>query len=432
MKGSKMLGSREFWRRIILASSLVTSLFCYFGVSLQPLLSLTQVDFAHEQKHPIYPSFSDQDRTMPLDDYIARKTDGKLVEVKGDSWENLFQEILSGALSFRTYQEDYPPRFLSYFFYPPEMPEIDLPKANESIWVKFQSNENTTYWRLTNHTYSYDDFHLGVGLSRQDPPASFLYPLRRISLGVLVIGFLLYVFLPWPRHQPGDLFISRSRVVLSDFVAMTLFMLFLSLPLFVVGGTQPAIFEWWGFCALIWPLAMLGFLLVKYVTWYSSLLIRITAEGLSLRNALSDLEISFSYITSFAPALKGSSKWLVGAMGAGALVKGSIASAGQALIAAGAQACGYALNLKDGRRVFIWYSDNRGVPIMNGYEKIAESLTAAGVKEETEPVVSTSLGLEFIETPASAASSEQGVILENFLIILGPSMLLLILGFLFF
>lgn len=432
MKGWKMLHSAELWRRVILALSLTLTIAAYFHSPLRTLYSLTQVDFADEQKHPRYPAFSDKERTLPLDDFINEKTEGKIREVSSSEWQDVFQRILSGSEALRVRSEDYPPRLPTYFFYPKELPSEYLPKTNDSVWLKYVEGGTTTYWRLMNHSPNYEDFSFGIGLNRQKPPTSFLYPLRSKSLWILFSGVLFYVLIPWPKRQAQDLYIARLRIVLSDFVAMVLFAMFLALPLFVVGGLMATFYNAWGFCAVIWPLAMLGALLIKYVAWYSAFLVRIGTNALFLRTAYSEITIPFGDIASFANAIKVSPRWLVGGLAGSAMANSAnkAASLGPALIATGAKSVGYVLNLRDGRRVYIWYSDQRGAPIMTGHERIAEALIAAGVKEESEPMISQAIGLETIEPVSGGPCSNRAVLIENIAIIFGPSLAAIVMGLL--
>ena len=431
----------EWWRRVLLAAAVATGAWLWFLADLAPLVRLEAVDFAKRQERHggtagALVEESRRMRALTPESFVQELTRNRTLEVTGPAWSAFFPTVLD-ASARGTVPPEWRDRALehergrghgpvSLFFRLDESPLDELSgrtKPSEERFLTLAGEAPPRFLAAWPRSLSDDDFQLGRGLSGYDAPAEMVFRLRPWVPWVLAAGLALYVLLPWPRRPPGAIVFSRWRVVLGDLVGILLFGMFFSLPFFIVGGSVQALRDTWGFPLVLWPLAALGLLALWFGARYSAYAIEVLPGGLRVSGIGPALDLPFTEVRSFRPATLRAPRWLVRALWVAALF-GKGRGAGQALILGSSETGGLALELRDGRRVFLWATDAMGNLAMRGFERVIEGLRAAGVRELDEPIERRAMLPPDVEGPGVRGTPAFGLTL----MVLAPGLLAAAIG----
>mgnify|MGYP005847178793 FL=1 len=187
----------ELCRRVILLGSIFAAILVALFASLSPVVLVQHVDFADRQKNEgSYMGFrlmterAKRLAGLPLQDYIAEVTKGRLFAVNGPAWEAVAGNALAAARRMpiaaewqrRLPSDKYPSGVL--FFRPHEAPVNQLASlfsgSREPAYLRLETNGLPLYLKAEHRAYSNGDFHLGGGFSSAPtPPTDFLFPGRK-------------------------------------------------------------------------------------------------------------------------------------------------------------------------------------------------------------------------------------------------------------
>ncbi|MEW6363190.1 MAG: hypothetical protein AB1714_00975 [Acidobacteriota bacterium] len=395
-------------RRLVLVGMTAAAILSAFYASLEPLVSVVPVDFAEEQREEgSFTGFATEQeqylRQLPLEEYIGEVTAGKLIEVTGPVWAEFCQSVMSaskgegtqGGSAGRLSPDDASPFSKHLFFRPGEPPirsiERRFSEDGQVAYLVTAGEGHKDYLRVQYYVYSSDDFAFGSGFRRTPrPPTRFLFPYRRFSLWLFLIGIAFYIALPQPTRPGGAVYCARWRCVLSDFLGLLLFVVFFGLPFFIVGGIVQAITSAWFVILVIWPLAFVGVWLLQYMAWYAGYWLQPLEDRLRVAGPGGARDYFFREIVSFEPVKLLPPKWLIAASWVAALgTSGSqrIGAVGRASILSGTGYGGIRLTMLDGSRLCIWLTDQLGNQALKAAETIVQALQAAGVQRREEELI---------------------------------------------
>lgn len=411
----------ELWRRVILLGLVFAAVLIALFASLSPVVLVRHVDFAEKQKNEgsymgvrLMTERTTRLAGLPLHDYIAETTKGRLYDVEGPGWAAAAENALAAAKN-RPLAKDWQRRLPSdkypmgvLFFRPDEPPVNQLAPlfagSRDPVYLRLQTAGQSLYLKAEHRTYSSEDFRLGSGFTNTPtPPTDFLFPGRKWSPWVAAAGLALYIVLPWPRRPAGALAYRRWRVVLCDVAALILTVPFFAFPFLITGGTVQAFIVGWPLFFFFWPIAFIGLLLVRLAVWYSSFALLPLPDRLRIWGPRGERDFPFADMDFFQPVVVRPPKWLIALSWLGALSgKGSsrIGAAGRAMILGSSQWGCLAVRLKNGKDLFISITDQLGTDTL-GADEIVGALQKAGVREVDEVKEIRSLGLEMVRLPES-------------------------------
>jgi hypothetical protein len=370
---------------------------------LRPLLTLQTVDFAAEQRDER--AWSDEGarlKSLLPADYVAEKTKGVSTDVSGRGWAETAAGLRSADANERSAgawlarapadERRWGLTGKSYFYRLNEAPVAEiagkLARNGDRLYVRMPGDGAAGYLRAELHVFSDDDFRFGSGFSHApQPPAAFLFPFRRFSAPILLLGLAAYFVLPRRKREKGAIFYPGWRLALSDFAAFLLIGPFFALPFFVVGGTVQAVTQGWMLCLVFWPLAFLGVWLLRITAGYAGYEIVLREDGLRVRNGRGEKGVPFASLDHFQPLELRPPRWLVWAgllaafSGKGAARAGA---GGRGLLLAGFSNGGVGLGLKDGTSIYIWITDAMGTAALKNAGKLLKALEQAGVPRRDE------------------------------------------------
>ena len=403
------------WRRLSFLICVCGAVLIAFAASLSPVVLVMPVDFAREQqKEGSYMGFriateeSKRLRSLSVDAYIAEKTQGRLVAVNGQPWEEVFTAVIAFAEE-KTIAESWQRRLPSgqypskvLFFRPDESP-IDslLPyfvKKYDTVYVFRTAKVGMHYLKAEYRYFDDGDFLIGSGFTnRPTPPTSMLFPYRKYSLWLLLCGFLLYAFLPSQKTHPEAIRYPRWRMVMGDTVALLLSVPFFAFPFFITGGTLQAFTQGWPLFFFFWPIFFIGLWLWFISAWFASFSLIIGQDGIILSTYKGERQFLFRDMAYFQPVVFKPPKWLIAASWFAALSgKGSagIGAAGRAMILGSSASGSIGIRMRDDSDVFINVTDQMGNNALKGFDTILKKFIDNGVEEKDEVREIRSLGLE--------------------------------------
>jgi len=409
----------ELWRRVFLLGSFFAAILVALYAELSPVVIVRHVDFADQQKREgsymgvrLMTERTTRLAGLPLHDYIAEATKGRLFNAEGRMWESVLDNAIAarnpGSLpkewQRRLPSDQYPMGVL--FFKPDEGPVNQLASifaiSRDPAYLRLETAEKPLYLKAEFRAYSNDDFHLGGGFSSYPtPPTDFLFPGRMWSPWVAVAGLVLYIVLPWPKRPPEALAYKRWRVVLCDVVAVILTVPFFAFPFFITGGAVQAFTVGWPLFFFFWPILLLGLTLVRIAEWFSSFALLPLEDRLRIWIRRGERDFPYGDMDFFQPVVIKPPKWLIALSWLGALAgKGSsrIGATGRAMILSSSQWGSLAIRLKSGKDLFLSITDQMGTDTLDA-GKIVDALKKAGVKEVDEVREVRSLGLEMVRLP---------------------------------
>lgn len=409
----------ELWRRVILLSSFLAAVLVFLYADLSPVVIVQTVDFeAQQQKEGSYLGVrlmterTERLARLPLHEYIAEATKGRLFDVTGRGWDTTAQQA-AGARDPETLAKDWQRRLPSdkyplgvLFFRPAEAPVDQLAslfqKPGDEVFLRLGTSDRAVYLKAQYRAYSDDDFHLGSGFTNYPtPPADLLFPGRKWSPWVAAAGLALYIALPWPKRPPEALAYKRWRVVLCDVAALILTVPFFAFPFFITGGTVQAFMVGWPLFFFFWPIVPLGILLVFLAAWFSSFSLLTLEDRLRIWNPWGPRDYPFGAMEFFQPVVIKPPKWLIALTWLAALAgKGNmkVGATGRALLMSSAAWGALGVRLRSGKDLIIGITDQLGTDTL-GADRIVGALKKAGVKEVAEEREIRSMGLEMLRLP---------------------------------
>jgi hypothetical protein len=365
----------EIIRQVVLFSCLILAI--YLILLPEPaLLSVKSVDFEKMQKEGSPGYFApESEKLLPLDEYIALKTDGRIVTVEGQKWQELYENALFASEGFQV-SNNYLKRLESGYFRDSlyfkvnEEPVKEVASGlgyNEPFtYVAIKSGNKTSYMSITYKTTN-SAIHYA--------PSWIMYPYRLYGLLFLAAGLLSYILLPWPERRPGLIYYSRIRaVILPDLIACILGGMFFGLPLLIIAYNSP---QWnifdigeygWGFLTITGWLFATGIFISfgLLAANYSYFRIEALKDRLLKKDLLSTKEYPFSDILSIMPIEYAPPSWLTFAS---AINPGTLA---RALVLYGSSE-GLEISMKDGTKLQVWLKGIKGL------DKLLEAVSSAGI-----------------------------------------------------
>ncbi len=405
---SEVSDRMELWRRVALLLGILIGLALFFYVT-PAMISITTIDWKQEQADEIksisgYVSKEDKRlNQLPLADYIEEKTGGEVMAVEPIQWWDTFYQVQlasSGQYEKSSYgnrvsEEDKdsfwkPSGPVAVYFKPNEIPWAKwglIPEGGASIYVSATAGGKTAYFLM-----SYQDYSSSVSAMSQPyrvAPGWLYHPYRNIGIGVMALGLLLYIFLPRRRKEREDIAYSAGSMLAGDIVALILLLPFYGLPLLVNGGTVQAITGMWPISVVMWFLAFFSVILLYYNAWHASYRIELTPEALYLITFKGIRVCRYDQITSVNLVSLRNPGWfrkLLLTMAFLSIAGGrtSTQPAGSALLAASATYNGLEIRGKSGKPLYIWFTNQMGGTIIKNFERVPDSLRAAGISINQE------------------------------------------------
>ncbi len=228
----------------------------------------------------------------------------------------------------------------------------------------------------------------------REPPGWLYHPYRTIGIAVMIIGLLLYIFLPRRKRESDEISYAGGRIVAGDIVGIMFLALFFGLPFLISGGTVQAIKGvMWPVTLIMWFLALFGVIILYYSAWYASYRIELTPEAIHLITYKGEKVCRFDDITAVELISLRNPGWfrkLFLAMAMLSLFTGrsSPQPAGSALLAESAAYGGLEIRTRSGKPVYLWFTDQLGGVILPNFNRVPEALHSAGIpiKEESREI----------------------------------------------
>ena len=209
----------------------------------------------------------------------------------------------------------------------------------------------------------------------------------------MLIGLLLYIFLPRRKNNPEDIAYAGGRLAAGDIAALIILLTFYSLPLLINGGTMQAFTGLWPITMIMWVLALSGVAILYYSAWYASYRIELTPEALYLVTFKGVRECRFNEITAVELVALRNPGWfrklfLVLALLAVIGGRSSPQPAGSALLAASAAYGGLEIRGHNSQPLYIWFTDQMGNTIIPNFDRVPKAIRAAGItiREEAREI----------------------------------------------
>jgi len=416
-KKRKRSDMREILRRIVYYGCGFIAILIFFYVDFSPLV----IVYIYE---PNKDSHKRERKTAELllsepdqKEFIQRKQaeiEGTTITIKGNEWLEIYN-YLNLLEKGRSIPEEYKKRLPSdpypmsvFFFKPEEMPvkkiAHQLKSDNQVLYLQVVDENNNQqlqnkdisktkkYLRLKYQVYSGDDFGFGGLKGYPRPPTWMLYPYRKYSLFLFLVGLAFYIFLPLKKISPRAIKYPRWRIILGDLAATILTFIFFALPFFIIGCAQQVFSSYIMFSSVFWLISLIGLYTIKIALWYSSYQIEIADDGLKIADYRRIRNLRFYEIEYFQPVIFKPPKWLIAIAWISALSgKGS---AGRALLLSSSETGAIAIKLKDGREFYITVTDQMGSTALKGFEKLIDILRRKGIKELEDIKEIRSLGME--------------------------------------
>ncbi|MCX7825030.1 MAG: hypothetical protein N2689_05685 [Verrucomicrobiae bacterium] len=343
--------------------------------------------------------------TLTPEQYFARKTQDRLIEVSGNQWTEFYngvQQTLAGKS--KTFARNVSVGYGSYFLYFPTdaapLHELTnrLGDAKPFTYVAVRDGGGVKYMEV---------LFQRPQSAQHDAPNWLFYPLRGQSGWWFIVGLLAYAGIPWHRKRPEELRYSTARAMVGpDMLGMVMAVFFVTLPILVITGnavgSEPLdVFGfrtgWWPLTLVMWLLACGGFVTVFVALWYASFSLVLTPDGIRRRTLFGADECAFADMTAIEPARWAWPTWLrIVAILIGML---NWRLLGAVLIGSSQEAYGIAIRMKDGRTVKLWMTH------LPGFERIFHAMRKAGVPLDPELAKIVD---EDLASPAPAAQPGRG------------------------
>lgn len=378
-------------REVTLFGGIALGIALCFLTDLSPYVSVRWVDFQAEQER--MPRWKDPElKDRPLDQFIAARTEGKLLAVDGAEWkafiDTLYNWDESGALP-----QEWRPRVVeeSYYrgpvhFRPNEPLISSLVPRLEPLGGGYLYHPDAGYASV-----SYVAAPNGPGLMYSGPniPTKFLYPYRTAGLIAFAVALVGAILIPWPPKADGLVNVSVRRILPHIIVGLLLGVFFL-LPFLIVQGSVETITEAFPITIVCW-LFVIGALMVVYVTVkVEAASVTIQPDGLVVSTLAGGVQFfRYDEIEEIKGLVMQPPKWLIWGLRLGAPMAptagSTLTALGQAELLSASQGGGFRIIARDGRSVCLWYTDQMGGVIFRNFDQLLAALEKNQVRVSAEP-----------------------------------------------
>jgi hypothetical protein len=410
----------EFIRRLALTVLICSAGWLFFYTPLSPLIRVKPVDFAAEFKKESQRPGRTSGSLLPhssntptnYEQYVAYKTEGKVLKVKGNEWETIFQNTgtaKNNRGASKDMQRRTSPQYrgAGFYFYASEPPFNSLKdRLNKHLDTLYLLDPAGQYLKADYKVYSYSSFQIGSGLSDYpDPPSWLMYPYRKYVLWIILAAIVFYIFLPKKKKGKDSIHFKTWFIAGNDicFVVLLIALPFVA-PMAIMGGAAQVFFtEGIFLLPVFWLIALIGVWgLVFIMPRFASFEIKMTNEGIKAVDVrgekfyrFKDMEY-FQWITFKRPRWMIFFAWIFLLAGR----RGSISF----FILSTLTHAGIGIGLKDGILFYINTSNPMGQSVLNQKAgQIAEALRSKGVVEKEGEAIIRSMGLE----PAGIRSKDK-------------------------
>jgi hypothetical protein len=183
--------------------------------------------------------------------------------------------------------------------------------------------------------------------------------------------------------------VARWRVVLGDLSSgLIMFGLFFAMPFFVVGSSVQTVTEWLPFAMVFWLVAGLGLLSEYLGAVWGGFSVTVLEDRLVLGGLTGSEDILYDDFASIRRATFQPPGWLVKTLWILTLMGGrrGLLAAGQASLMSAAEAKGYLITTRSGRKTYIWYTDQMGSTALTRFDLVEKALAGSGVRVEDDPL----------------------------------------------
>lgn len=377
----------ELWRRVAFVLCIMGAIWLAYLVELRPVVTLITVER--------------QDVTT-----------GRLITVKGEGWIRFIQDTTAASLGrtdnwlkhISPDEKDFSPKYL--FFSPEELPDSNINNAlNESDNEVIITADRELYLKVRYREYKDSDFSFGSGfVPYPDPPSYLLYPYRKFSIWLALMGTLFYLLYPRPKTNDQTVYYPQWRVVAGDIVTLLLTVPFFALPILVCAGSMQALYEGWPLAIIFWPFCLFGVILIRASAWHASYRLLVKPEGIVLSTYKGTREYLFRDMAYTQPLVIKPPRWLV-VLSFLAVLSGKGSGAGGAIILANTKYGCLSICMNNGRTLIVNLTDQLGSIAVKQSDLLFKALIAAGVHEVKEVRTIESIGLTTLELDAGEPSA---------------------------
>jgi hypothetical protein len=356
--------------------------------------------------------------TLSPEQYIAKQTKDRLIEVSGSQWAEFYDGVQKTLLgTTKTFARNVSLGYGSYFLYFP----ADTAPLNE-LAHRIGPDKVFTYVALRNgDNVKYMEVLFQRPQSAyQEAPNWLLYPLREYAVWCFIAGLLAYAAIPWYRKGPDELRYSTARaIVVPDILGVLLTVFFCVLPILVISTNAHSddpvdIFGfrngWWPITLVMWLMACAGLATLFVSLWYACYTMKITPAGLCLRKLFSDNEYTFSEMEAIEPARWAWPWWLRILVILISLSKPRLA--GPAILGAFEEAHGIAIRMKNGYKLKLWMTHLPGFQqIFHALRKTNVPMNAELAKIIDEDIAENITGTEPEQKPGKGGKIAAGILM---------------------
>jgi hypothetical protein len=392
-------GPIEIARRLGLLAGLVVAVALFFWTQFEPyvMVSLATPDeIARAEGRP--ESEARQSGAL-LDRRVTRKGDGGRLTVSGPEWEQLFAGVS------KTFAENYPIPGWEHRILKRDLDGARKDNEQRSRMTASDRAEEQDRIRRLKAQYHMDvtfrgSFRQLYFLAGEQPfsgviaqwPVGTRYVLQRaempepkLSVAYLpayqLHGFSDVITLPQAFSFP-----HRHLAHWPALIGLAMFGCFFAMPFAIIGGTVETVTTFLLFTLVFWLIAALGLVAVYWTTWLAAYRLAIRPEGLIISALSGSRAISYDTIRTVQPVRIRPPKWLIALMWIAALLGQKPGGVGQALILGASEANGLRLDLADGTRAYVWYSDQMGSTSIPHFERLGQALRREPIRWADTPV----------------------------------------------
>lgn len=218
---------------------------------------------------------------------------------------------------------------------------------------------------------------LGIALFSSDMP-------NLMATLILLIGLLLYIFLPRRKKSADDISYSLGSMIAGDFAALILLVTFYGIPFLVNGGIGGLFTYLWPVTVIMWALALLPIMLFYYNAWHASFYIELSPASMYIISFKGVKTYHFKEISAVNNVLLRNPHWfrllfkivaLLAILGG----RSSTQPAGSALLAESAAYGGLEIIKAGEKPAYIWFTSQNGGVIINNFDRVLGALRKAGL-----------------------------------------------------
>ncbi len=405
IKGTRI----ELMRRVIMVAAVILGI-GFIGYIAPTLITVEWVDFQRDQAEELespYGFIGEEAKrlaALPLEEYIAEISGGKIINLDSGQWGTFFEQIYlasSGQYSQSIYGDrvsemDKKWRFspeeksVGVFFRPGELPieSWGLSRHYDISHLSTEMQGNTSYLKSI-----YWDYADPYNRPYIKPPPSMYHPLRTAGFIILPLGIILGFLLPRRKPEEGDVFYRAGAIAAGDIVGLLLLATFLTMPVLISEGSMQVFGDLWAITVVMLFMASFGLLILYTNGWHASYRLKFGPEALCRLTVKGTDFYQYRDISSVEEVLLVYPKWFLWAFrilmlfsllsGRGA----TTSTAGPFVLAESASYAGLLVKRRDGRPLYIWYGDQMGNVILPGYDRVIQECSRRGIAYNDEPQV---------------------------------------------